>query len=203
MADSPTPAIARLPLETFLADLSAKTPAPGGGAAACASGAIAAALGGMVVAYSVGKKDLAAHRGLLESVGERLARGRAMLLQLADEDAAAYAWLNTLQKLPAGDAKRAREEPAAAAACVQIPLSAMAVCVEVLAALGELIGTSNPHLRSDLIASAILAEGACRAGRENVRVNLPLLAPVEREQALREMDHLAESAAATLARVAG
>ena len=48
-----------LTLDQFLDSVAAKTPAPGGGAVASAVGALSAALAGMVVSYSTGKKNLA------------------------------------------------------------------------------------------------------------------------------------------------
>ncbi len=167
--------IAQHEFGALLATIAAKTPAPGGGATACSAGALAAAQAEMVVAYSIGKKDLAAHQETLTAARARLERGRAMLLELGDEDAQAYGLLNELQKLPPGDARREAEMPAAAAACVQIPLAALAVCAEMIRLMTELKPITNQHLRSDLVISAILAEAAARACACNVRVNLPTL----------------------------
>ena len=47
-------------IERFLTDLAARTPVPGGGAVAGLVTATAASLGGMVVAWSLGKASLAA-----------------------------------------------------------------------------------------------------------------------------------------------
>ena len=58
----------------LLDQIGAKTPAPGGGAVACASGALAASLAHMVVAYSLGKKWLAAHQDALALDGEIVER---------------------------------------------------------------------------------------------------------------------------------
>ena len=129
----------------FLDLLAAKCPAPGGGAAACMAGATAAALAHMVVAYSLGKKNLAEHQPLLESSSAALQRARAMLLQLADEDAAAYALVNELQKLPEGDARRTAEWGGAVAAAVAAPRVAMATCMEVLRMTESLAGKSNAY----------------------------------------------------------
>jgi formiminotetrahydrofolate cyclodeaminase len=159
----------------FLEQLGAKTPAPGGGAAACMAGATAAALAQMVVAYSLGKKNLAEHEVHLQQASVMLSRARGLMLQLADEDAAAYALVNALQKLPEGDARREAELPAAAEAAVAVPRAALALCLDMLRLVESLCGKSNKFLRSDLAIAAVLAEAAARSAWWNVSVNLSLL----------------------------
>lgn len=156
----------------FLDQLAAKTPTPGGGAVASAVGALGAALGDMVLSYSVGKKSLAEHETVLRDAATRLSRARLVLLELAAEDEAAYGLVNELSRLPADDARRS-DLPAASVAAAQVPLSCMAACVGVLGVLEPLPAFTNQYLRSDLAIAAILAEAAARAGAWNVRVNLP------------------------------
>ncbi|MBX3407131.1 MAG: cyclodeaminase/cyclohydrolase family protein [Phycisphaeraceae bacterium] len=188
----------------FLDLLAAKCPAPGGGAAACMAGATAAALAHMVMAYSIGKKNLAEHQPLLESAAAALLRARAMLLQLADEDAAAYALVNELQKLPETDARRMAEWGGAAAAAVAAPRAAMAVCMEVLRMSESLAGKSNAYLRSDLAIAAVLAEAAARSAWWNVRINLSLVADEgERSRLRAEGERACGEAAGVRERVEG
>lgn len=160
----------------FLEQLGAKTPAPGGGAAACMTGATAAALAHMVVAYSLGKKNLAEHEPHLQQAAASLSRARQLMLQLADEDAAAYVLVNELQKLPDGDARKAAEMPGAAEAAVAVPRAAVALCMDMLRLIESLCGRSNKFLRSDLAIAAVLAEAAARSAWWNVNINLSLLA---------------------------
>ncbi len=159
----------------LLAALAAKTPAPGGGASASAAGALGAAQAQMVVAYSLGRKDLAEHQAMLRGADARLARARVLFLELADEDAAAYAKLNALQKLPEGDARRAAEMPAAVEGAVNAPLAVVAAAVETLRLLAIFPGRTNKWLRSDVAVAAILLDAAARAGACNVAINVPLL----------------------------
>ncbi len=186
-----TPAtLADTPLAALLEALAAKTPAPGGGATACWAGALAAAQAGMVVAYSLGKKDLAPHADLHRDATGILGAARHLLLQLADEDAAAYARLNALQRLPQADPGRAGLGDAARA-CVQIPLAALAACLRVVEVCRSLEGASNRHLASDLEISVDLARCAARACGVNVRVNLAGLADeAERAAAAKTLGDL-------------
>lgn len=158
------------PLGTFLGNLAAKIPAPGGGASACVTGAIAAAQARMVVAYSLGRKSLAEYQTLLADADARLERAGTLFLTLAEEDARAYTWLNELERLAEGDARRA-EIPAARAAATDVPRASVATACEVLRVIEGLIGKTNPHLRSDLAIAAVLAAAACTSGAWNVWIN--------------------------------
>lgn len=174
-----------MPFEQLLSAIGDKTPAPGGGATASAAGALAAALGRMVVSYSVGRKSLAEHRPTLERAERALDRTAQLLLDLAAEDAQAYALVNELQRLPEGDARRQREMPAAVEAAIGAPAAVVAACADLLRLLEQLRPISNEHLRSDLAVAAILAEAAARSGWWNVRINLPLMPEGPKREALR------------------
>lgn len=169
----------------LLAQISAKTPAPGGGAVASACGALASALAKMVVVYSIGKKSLAEHQAGLERAADALDRATALLLQLADEDAQAYALVNELSRLEEGDARRVREYGAAVEAAVSAPRGVLGVSCDLLRMLEPLTASSNRHLRSDLAISAILAEAAAKSAWWNVNVNLTLIADESRRAVLR------------------
>ena len=201
-AHADTKSLAELPMATLAEALAAKSPAPGGGAAACAACAVAAGLAGMVVAYSLGKKRFAEQQASLESAREHLARAATLLMKLGDEDAAAYEHLNALQKLPEGDARRRAEEPAAVLACIDIPRASLAACIDVLRVCESLAGASNEHLRSDLAGAAAIADGAARAAAWNVRINLPMHPDADRRSVLlHEMEGLVVDAQTIAERV--
>lgn len=190
-----------LPLGQLLDSLAAKTPTPGGGAVAGAVGALAAALAGMVVSYSVGKKSLAAHQDNLALAGASLVKARTLMLRLADEDAAAYGLVNELSRLPENDERREREWPAASLAAVQVPMAAIAASTDLLRHFEELSTISNRHLRSDLAIAAILAEATARAGRWNVVVNVSGLDAASAARFLAESSAMVKSAAALCAKI--
>lgn len=181
--------IASLSFSGLLDGIAAKTPSPGGGAVACASGALAAALAHMVVAYSIGKKNLAAHQGELKSAAASLKRLQSILVELGDEDAQAYALVNELMKLPETDARRARELPSGLDASIQIPMAAIAACADLLRLCERLAPITNIHLHSDLAIAAVLGESAARASRWNVAVNVAQLPDeARRTRTLAEAD---------------
>ncbi len=160
----------QLPINDFLTELAAKTPAPGGGAAAPVCAAVGAALANMVIAYSVGKKSLAEHRPALEAAAEKLMSATRRFQALAEEDAVAYTRLNELQRLPEEDPRLA-ELPQVKQEAIDIPTQAVALCAEMLAVCESLAPISNKFLLSDLAIAAVLIEASGRASRWNVLVN--------------------------------
>jgi formiminotetrahydrofolate cyclodeaminase len=193
--------IGSLSFESLLGALASKTPAPGGGAAAGMAGATACALAGMVVAYSVGRKSLAEHKGFLEDAQGRLARARSMFLLLADEDAAAYEKLNGLMKLPEDHPDRVAGWDGAVEGALGPPRAMLAAASDVLRLCEELLGKVNEHLRSDLAVAAVLAEAAARSAAWNVAVNLPLVDEGRQESIGEEAARLTREAAERAGRV--
>lgn len=186
-----SPSLATLRFDSLLESIAAKTPTPGGGAVASAVGALSAALAGMVVSYSLGKKNLAKHEPALQDAARRLAVARALLLQLADEDGAAYGAVNELSKLPETDPRRATELPPAVLASVQVPMAVLGACADLLRLMESLAPITNRHLRSDLGIAAVLAEATARSSRWNILVNAGSLpSQAEREGTLAEAERL-------------
>lgn len=183
-------------LSDLLQAVAEKSPTPGGGAVASAVAALAAALGSMVVSYSVGKKSLADHAATLELAAGELATARSMLIRLADEDAVAYASLNAAWKLDKSDPTREKQMAAAAELALAPPMAVIATCTNVLRLIESLCDKSNRNLRSDFAIAAVLADAAVRASKWNVLINLPLLvSDTARAPIQAELDReLAESA---------
>lgn len=184
------------PVGDFLASIAAKTPTPGGGAVASAVGAIAAALAQMVVSYSLGKKNLAAHQAELEAAARVLTRSREVLLRLADEDAAAYGLVNELSRLPEGDPRRVAQYASACEAAVQVPMAVMATCVDLLRLFEKLAPKTNKHLSSDLGIAAELARATVDASSWNVEINAGSLPEPSRDAAIRQAVELRQAASA-------
>src|SRR2546423_11852672 len=94
-------------------------------------------MGEMVLNYSIGKKDLAAHDPALRQALAELTRARAMLLELLIEDQLAFEKLTVARKScnNAGDS-----DPTFAAAllaCIRIPQTIGATAAAVLALCGR------------------------------------------------------------------
>lgn len=154
-------------IEAFLAATAAAQPTPGGGAIAALAGTLAAALGEMVLNYSVNKKDLAAHQAELKTVLAELTQARRLLLGLMIEDQDAYAALSAARK-----AGQTTELAVARAACLAAPRAVAATALAVLELCDRVAGKVNKHLLSDLAICAELAMATVRSSMHNIRINL-------------------------------
>lgn len=185
-AETDNPRIGSHSLGDLLSSIAEKTPAPGGGAVAGATGALSAALAGMVVAFSRGKRTLTQHAEAHSVLADRFASASCKLLELADADAVAYAQLNGLQKLEPQDPVRIENLGTAAKQCIDVPLDVQRICLELLSGFEELAPIANEWLLSDLKIAAILAEAAVRASDCNVEVNAPTLGSAVSPEAERD-----------------
>ena len=166
---------AELPLNELLQQIAAHQPVPGGGAVAGIVTSLAAALGGMVVSYSVGKKSLADSEEMLRSAGEKLAELRAVAMKQGQEDAKAYEKLNALWSLPKDDPAREAGFHTAVLGAIEAPGNIMRTAAEILGILAQLPDRSAKHLKSDLAIAVELSATGARAAERNVTVNLPFL----------------------------
>ena len=99
-------------------------------------------------------------------------------------DAAAYAHLSSLWKLPEGDATRVRDYAAAVQEAIDAPLAIVQLAARACELLHALPARTNARLGSDLVIAANLAALAADAAAWNVRVNLPSLADATRAATL-------------------
>ncbi len=185
-------------LKQLIDELGARTPAPGGGAAASVTAAVGSALGAMVINWSLTRKSLQEHRASNQHHLDALQAGAARSLQLADEDARAYESLNTIMKLPEDDPTRLAGWDDAVEGAMAPPVETLRLCAEMATTLGGLAGTTNPMLKSDLAAAAVLVEAAGRTAAWNIHANLPLIG---QERAL-ELTGEAQSLLGELRRIA-
>jgi formiminotetrahydrofolate cyclodeaminase len=163
-------------VEAFLASLSAATPTPGGGSVSALAGALSVALSRMVGGLALGK---AGYEGAQAELRDLEARARILqrrLLNLADEDAAAYDGVLRAMRLPkSNDSERATRISAVQAAyrrAAEVPLETVERCVEALELARQAAEWGNRGASTDCGVAALLAEAAARGAGLNVRVNL-------------------------------
>jgi formiminotetrahydrofolate cyclodeaminase len=162
-------------IDTFLIATAQKQPTPGGGSVAALAGALSAAMGEMVLSYSIGKKDLLPFDEDLKQAAHGFQQARELLLRLMVEDQEAYAELTRVRKLPADSMERGEKLPVLVLACVRVPQVIGATAVAILKLCDQVVEIVNPWLLSDLAVCADLAMTTARSAVYNVRVNLSSL----------------------------
>jgi len=187
-------------LATFIDQLAAPTPTPGGGSAAAHAGAMGAALVAMVAGVTIGKKkyaDVAAEMQAIRVVAENL---RKELTQAVDDDAASFEILMAKFKMPKEtDEEKATREAAITQATLNaahIPLHVAEHVVKVM----ELALKAAKHgllsAISDAMSGFAMARAALTAAGYNVRINIKSLGDVSSSggRMLQELEELEKEA---------
>ena len=167
------------PDTTFLDDLAAAAPTPGGGSASAHVGAMAAGLVAMVARLTVGKKK---YKDVEEQMWEVIARAeslRAGLTALVAADAEAFDAVMAAFKLPKGtdDEKKARSQAIQDATlhAAQVPLDTAARSVEVMELAYQAAAHGNTNAITDAGTAAAFAHAALTGAALNIRINLTSL----------------------------
>jgi methenyltetrahydrofolate cyclohydrolase len=175
----------------FLDEVSAETPAPGGGSAAAVVVSMAAGLVAMVARISRQQWDGA---GGAVAQAEAL---RARVTPLAQEDAEAYETVLTALRMPKDLEPEVRNNLIgdALSRAADVPLRIAEAASDVAELAADAAECGNPNLRGDATAAAILAEAAARVSANLVAINLATTETDERIGRARELEHVARRAA--------
>ena len=161
---------------SFAEVLAARESVPGGGGAAALVGALGVALGSMVGNFTTGKKRYA---DVEDDIRRMLADGEAIrltLLELVEEDAAAFYPLSQAYGIPKEDPARAQVlEDATKNACAA-PVEMMRQIAKAIELLEEMGEKGSRMLLSDVGCGALLCRAALEAASLNVFVNTKTLA---------------------------
>jgi methenyltetrahydrofolate cyclohydrolase len=164
-------------LAGFSDALASDAPVPGGGSASAVAASLAASLLVMVARLSIGRPRYEAYAASHERAIAAGEAARHRFLELADEDATAYAAFGAARKLAKDTAEqdRVRRDAIRLAArrASEVPLEVVRHCAGLVQLIESLAGRSNVNAASDLDVAALLAQAAAQGGGANVIINLP------------------------------
>jgi formiminotetrahydrofolate cyclodeaminase len=185
-------------LEQFVDSIAAGTPAPGGGAAAAVTGALAAALVAMVSRLTMGRPKFADTEAEMYALAAEADRVRGRLFALAAEDAAAYAAALEAVRNPEGSpAERAARQEQSWCHAAEVPLEVLQLSSEVCQLARRVAVAGNPKALGDAAMATSLALAVAEGSYLNLRLNLGELASREKAgQMQAEAEALLESARA-------
>ena len=167
--------LAQMTVEGFTRETASESAAPGGGSISACMGAFGAALATMVANLSAHKRGWDARWKEFSDVAEK---GQVLvneLLDLIDEDTAAFNRIMDCFSMPKGTA----EEKAARAAALeqatlyaaQVPLRTMEAALKALPLALQMAQSGNPASASDAGVAALAAVAGIKGARLNVRIN--------------------------------
>ncbi len=177
-------------LGKYLDDLAAKKPAPGGGSAAALTGALGAALLGMVTNFTIGKEQYRKSETDMKNVLAHAEKLRADFSGLVDEDVAAYDKVAYAYQLPKNteEEKKLRTMAVqhALQVALQVPMAVCRTCRETMRICPVLLELGNVNLVSDVGVAAELLTAAFRSAALNVEINLAGIKDAEFIAGVRE-----------------
>ena len=166
-------------INVFLEGLASDSPVPGGGGACGLVGATAAALGGMVLSLTTGKKSYAAVQPEVDDLIQKMAKQRIALLNAIDKDAEAFKPLSEAYGMPREtpedierrDAVMARALYDAASA----PLQMMELLLETARLLSRISEIGSMLAISDAGVGLSFCRSALYGASLNVYINTKLM----------------------------
>ena len=156
--------LADLAMGDYLERVAARQPAPGGGAVAATTVALAAALVAMGARFSNSEE--------VGGVVERADALRTQALGLADDDAMAYGAVLEARRLPDDNPERVERIAEALGRAADIPLAIAETAREVGALGAQVARSGNPNLRGDVLTGVLLADAAARSAARLVEINV-------------------------------
>lgn len=183
--------------QSFINEVAAGTPTPGGGAASAYCGALGSALSSMVGNLTVGKKKYADVEDEIKAHLDQLEAVRNELLGLVEKDAEAFQPLAQAFKLPrATEEEKAHRHAViqeAVIGAIEVPFAIMNACARVIELSDFLAYHGTRTAISDVATGVSFAKGALKGAALNVYVNAAMMD--DRAQAQRyteEADRLIE-----------
>lgn len=168
--------LVQMSVRGFADETASESPAPGGGSVAALVGALGAALGTMVANLSAHKRGWDERWEEFSRWAERGQALKDQLLDLVDDDTAAFNKVMEALGLPRSTPEEKATRKAALASAnrgaVEVPLKVMRVSLELFPLLEAMAREGNPASVSDAGVGALAGRAAVRGAALNVRINL-------------------------------
>jgi glutamate formiminotransferase/formiminotetrahydrofolate cyclodeaminase len=175
-AAAPKKSLVQLDLREFCNETLSDSPAPGGGSVAALMGGLGVSLGGMVANLSAGKRGWEDKLNYFSNWAVKAQQLKDEMLQLVDEDTAAFNKVMAAFALPKGSAaeKSARSNAIESANkyAAEVPLRVMERASRVYELLQEMAQKGNPASISDVGVGALAVHACIEGAAMNVRINL-------------------------------
>ena len=167
--------LVRLSVKDFAKETASESPAPGGGSVSACMGAFGAALATMVANLSAHKRGWDERWKEFSDVAEKGQAIMKELIDLVDEDTAAFNRIMDVFAMPKGtpEEKAARDKAMEEATlyAASVPLKTMEASLKALPLALEMAEKGNPASASDAGVAALAATAAIRGAALNVRIN--------------------------------
>ena len=164
---------------SFIDELAAPTPTPGGGSAAAYSAAMGAGLVSMVAGLTMGKKKYAEVEAQMQAIRVHAEKLRGELASAVDTDAAAFEAVMGAFRLPKDtpEQKKARTSSIQSATlnAAHVPLHVAEGAVRVMELALRCVESANVNAISDAASAAAMAKAGLTAAGYNVRINVASL----------------------------
>jgi len=185
--EEPKPLVG-MTLAAFADELSADSPAPGGGSVAAYAGAMAAGLASMVANLTHSKLGWEESKEATEPIAIRAQALKDRLLAAVDADTAAFdAFLVALRMPKETDEEKAARKRAmleTTIGTIEVPMSTLEACPAIVELCLEVARVGMPQSLSDAGTGAELARAAAAGAYQNVCINMPGLDDPEVKAAL-------------------
>ncbi|MCH5225268.1 MAG: cyclodeaminase/cyclohydrolase family protein [Muribaculaceae bacterium] len=177
-----------LTIKEFLEKTYGKDPVPGGGSVSALCGALAASLGEMVTALTIGRKKYADVEEEMLQYAPQMELARRKFLDFIDEDAEAYQLVFNSYKLPKETeeeiALRNSEIQKATLQAAMVPLRVAETAVGIMSTIFEIGSKGNRNAVTDACVAMMCARTAALGAILNVRINLSGLDDKEKAKEL-------------------
>jgi len=164
---------------SFIEQLAASTPTPGGGSAGAYAGAMGAGLVAMVAGLTIGKKKYANVEAEMQAIRVVAENLRKELTQAVDDDASSFEVLMATFKMPkeTDEQKSARNAAIVQATlnAAHVPLHVSEYAVKVMELALKCAKDANINAISDSMSGFAMARASLTAAGYNVRINLNTL----------------------------